>query len=330
MKSKATLANYWHPIAPCDEINGSPKGYTLLGTNVVAFRTTGEVTVLRDLCIHRGTALSLGKVNGGHIVCPYHGWEFDRSGQCVHIPSLPDGASIPKKARVDSYPVLEYADLVWVALEEPVHSVPGWIDNAWENPEYRVFLAGNYLWKSSAGRAIENAIDFSHFNFVHKGLTELGDGPEIKSHDVFETEYGLEYAYVDGRIRREYALFAPFTLHDKKFVIRPDKGGTWSEGSAPQEGNATILSFIGSPIDARHTRMFVFIARNHDHELADETFGAGLGEIMEQDRAIVESQRPHEIPTDLRDELHLKVPDAAAVAYRRILDRIDDSIPFSP
>jgi len=51
---------------------------------------------------------------------------------------------------------------------------------------------------------------------------------------------------------------------------------------------------------------------------------------MEQDRVIVESQRPEEIPTDLRDELHLKVPDASGIAYRRVLGRIGDSIHFMP
>ncbi len=325
-----TLANFWHPIAPIDEIADEPRAYTLLGENIVAFRTADGVVVLKDLCVHRGTALSLGKLENGHIVCAYHGWHYDHTGACVHIPSLPEGASIPKKACVDAYPAVEQAGLVWVALDEPAQPIPAWTDDAWNNPDYRVFLAGNYFWKSSAGRSIENAMDFSHFNFVHKGLTELGDGSQIKPHEVSETDFGLEYAYVDGRIRREYSLYAPFTLHDKKFVIRADQGGTWSEGAVPKEGNATILSFIATPIDAKRTRMFVFIARNHDHDLDDEQFGAGLGDIMEQDRVIVESQRPEEIPTDLRDELHLKVPDASGIAYRRVLGRIGDSIHFMP
>jgi hypothetical protein len=51
---------------------------------------------------------------------------------------------------------------------------------------------------------------------------------------------------------------------------------------------------------------------------------------MNQDRAIVESQRPEEIPLDLKDELHLKVPDATGIAYRRLLARISDSGAFMP
>jgi hypothetical protein len=40
---------------------------------------------------------------------------------------------------------------------------------------------------------------------------------------------------------------------------------------------------------------------------------------MEQDRAVVESQRPEQLPVDLREELHIKVPDAASILYRRLL-----------
>jgi phenylpropionate dioxygenase-like ring-hydroxylating dioxygenase large terminal subunit len=52
--------------------------------------------------------------------------------------------------------------------------------------------------------------------------------------------------------------------------------------------------------------------------------------VFEQDRRIIESQRPELIPTDLRDELHLKVPDASGIAYRRLLSAIAFSEPFMP
>ena len=330
MKKLPSFANYWLPIAPIDEVTETPRAYTLLGEKIVAFRTADGVTVFQDLCIHRGTPLSLGTLEDGVLACAYHGWRFDRTGKCVHIPSLPDGAVIPAKARLVTYRATEANGLVWVALDEPVQPVPGWTDDAWNNPAYRVFLAGDYVWNASAGRAIENAMDLAHLNFVHKGLTELADGPVVTPHDVPEVEHGLEYAYEDGRLRREYSLYAPFTLHDKKLVIRADRGGTWSEASETHEGDASILSFIASPIDATHCRFFIFIARNHAHEVDDAAFGAGLDEIMEQDRRIVEGQRPEALPVSLREELHLKVPDAVAIAYRRVLSRIDQIGLFMP
>ena len=76
--------------------------------------------------------------------------------------------------------------------------------------------------------------------------------------------------------------------------------------------------------------MYLFIVRNHRLDEDDHTFKDFSDTIMEQDRQIVESQRPEEIPTDLKDELHLKVPDASGIAYRRLLGRIDQVSPFLP
>ena len=329
MTKKATLANYWHPIARGEDVTDQPKPFRLLGERLVAFRDEQGVAVFKDLCVHRGTALSLGCVSNGRLTCAYHGWQYDRTGACVHIPSLPEGSAIPRKARAIVYRAAEVYGLVWVAMDEPVQPIPAWPDEAWENSDYRVFLAGCYVWKGSAGRATENALDFAHFNFVHRGITELADGPTIKSYEVRETDSGLEYAYEDGRLRREYTLCTPFTLHDKKFVVEASTGGTWSEAKA-QKGDSTILTFIAAPTDTARTHLYVFVARNHSLDVADREFTKGFDIVMEQDQRIVESQRPEEIPTDLRDELHLRVPDASGVAYRRLLGRIKKIEPFLP
>ena len=38
---------------------------------------------------------------------------------------------------------------------------------------------------------------------------------------------------------------------------------------------------------------------------------------------MVESIRPEEIPQSLKDELHIRVPDLASIAYRRWLGTVD-------
>ena len=97
--TKLSLRNYWHPIALSGEVTGTPTAFRLLGEQLVAFRDGDSVSVFKDLCIHRGAAFSAGgTVTNGRLVCPYHGWAYDRSGACVHIPSLPEGAAIPDKA----------------------------------------------------------------------------------------------------------------------------------------------------------------------------------------------------------------------------------------
>ena len=328
--ANVTLQQHWHPIATIDEVTEQPQQFMLLGERVVAFRDALGAVALKDLCIHRGAELSGGWIEDGCLICPYHGWQYDRTGACIFIPALPRDAKIPPKAHAIPYQVREEYGLVWVAMEEPAQAFPAWPANAWENPEYHVFMVGTYTWDTSAGRAVENAIDFSHFNFVHKGYTELFDGPLIKKHDVIHTETGIEYSYDDGARLREYTLHFPFVLHDRKTVTEEARakgleGGTWSESADSKPGDATILTFIATPIDARKTRLFSFIARNHSLDKTDEEISEGFDEIMEQDRRVVEGQRPEEIPVDIREELHLRVPDAASLAYRRLLLGVERS-----
>jgi len=58
---------------------------------------------MHEVCIHRGTALSLGHVEGCEIVCAYHGWRFDETGACTRIPQMENQTAIPAKARIASY-----------------------------------------------------------------------------------------------------------------------------------------------------------------------------------------------------------------------------------
>lgn len=321
---KLGMEHFWHPLAPLEEATDQPKPFTLLGERIVAFRDGSGFVALKDQCVHRGAALSGGRLVDGRLVCPYHGWQYDRSGACVHIPSLPDGSAIPSRARTETYRTRAEYGLLWVAIREPAQPFPTWPANAWSNPAYKVFLINSYVWNTSAGRAVENAMDFSHFNFVHKNYTELEDGPIIKPHEVERTATGLAFAYEDGRIRREYSLHFPFVLHDRKQFMKQGKGTTWSEsahGSAP--GEETILTFIASPIDAQHTRLYFFMGRNHSLDQDDRSFVGGFDAVMDQDRVVVESQRPIELPIDPKGELHLRYPDAAAVLYRRLFRELD-------
>ena len=228
--SNLSLRNYWHPLAKASEVTETPTAFTMLGEQLVAFRAGEAVRVFKDLCIHRGAAFSAGGVvKDGNLVCPYHGWTYDGGGVCVRIPSLMPGQPIPEKARVTAYQAREEYGLVWVCLAEPAMPFPVWPDNAWGRDDYRVFLVDTYDWNASAGRVVENALDMSHFNFVHVGYTELADGPVIKPYEVTRTERGLTFDYNDGHLLREYTLEYPFLVHDRKGVVNPEGGKTWSE-----------------------------------------------------------------------------------------------------
>ena len=73
---------------------------TWLGEDIVAWcNGQGVVCVADACCPHMGSHLGPnvgGMVRDGCLVCPFHGFEYDVTGQCVATPSAP----APKTARL--------------------------------------------------------------------------------------------------------------------------------------------------------------------------------------------------------------------------------------
>src|SRR5262249_11700596 len=90
------LAEHWYVACTEAEVKrAKPLGTRILGLGIVLFRAAdGEIVALVDQCVHRGTRLSAGRIADDCLVCPYHGWHYDRHGSITRIPSI-DGASGP-------------------------------------------------------------------------------------------------------------------------------------------------------------------------------------------------------------------------------------------
>jgi nitrite reductase/ring-hydroxylating ferredoxin subunit len=61
----------------------------------------GRIAAMDRRCVHMGADLANGCVVQERIRCPFHQWEFNQQGQCVHIPATD---SIPVFARQQVYP----------------------------------------------------------------------------------------------------------------------------------------------------------------------------------------------------------------------------------
>ena len=90
---------------------------------VLFLDAVGEPAVLEDRCCHRTARLSKGWTKDGHILCGYHGWEYDRSGKLVTIPQFPFEQAAPD-ARARSFHAKTGYGYVWVSLGEPIDDIP--------------------------------------------------------------------------------------------------------------------------------------------------------------------------------------------------------------
>ena len=315
MINDSVLINDWHPVATVEELQAKKLlGVRLLGEDIVIWQANGQLMAWQDLCIHRGTRLSLGKVEKGSLQCPYHGWVYGTNGQCTHIPAHPDQKP-PTKARAKTYQAQARYGLVWVSLGEPAHAVP--VFPQWNDDSYRKILCGPYRFNAAGTRAIENFLDVAHFPFVHEGF--LGD-PQFPEIGEYEARIGPEGVVAENisvyqpnpdgsgqgaRVTYTYRVLRPLTAH---FIKTSD-------------GPSFAAYFTMSPIEELVCQGWMWLAMNYGHDVPAEEIRAFESEVTAQDVPIVESQRPELLPLDLQAELHLR-SDRTAIAYRQWLKQL--------
>src|SRR5688572_11155922 len=109
---------FWHPIYRSQDLaSGRAVPVKIMGENFTLYRGEGGTAhLLAYRCAHRGTQLSVGRVEGDCIRCFYHGWKYDGSGQCVEQPA--EDASFAAKIHIRSYPSEEYLGLVFAYFGE--------------------------------------------------------------------------------------------------------------------------------------------------------------------------------------------------------------------
>ena len=318
------LAQCWHAIAWSADLGAHPVAVRLLDEHLVVYRSGEQIVVARDLCIHRGVPLSMGWVEGGDLVCRYHGLRYGPDGVCRAIPSEPGIVPSPR-LRIALYPVQERYGLVWTSLDPDADPAklphfPEWDDPAFERitPPW-MDIAG------SAGRQCEGFLDVAHFAFVHHGTFADPNNPVVPRYDVHWTDEGtLISDYVSDVANIPHGV-TPDRPIPAGFLWR-----RWFEMQFPFCPRLTIyfpddkrlcLFNAATPVSARMTRIFVPIARNFDHGGDLDAVHAFNRRVFDEDRVIVESQRPEDLPLDLTEEAHIKA-DRASIAYRQGLRRM--------
>ena len=99
------------------------------------------------------------------LQCGYHGWSFDGSGECRHIPSSTKTGRRPGFG-VPSMEVVEQQGIIWGAPSETA-STPPWIE-VWERPDYAHFPLDSVMPANLLDTA-ENILDVPHTAYLHGG-----------------------------------------------------------------------------------------------------------------------------------------------------------------
>lgn len=167
------LRRYWQPAALTVELDGERPvaAVRLMGEDLVLFRDNeGELGLIGRQCPHRGADLCYGRREDNGMRCPFHGWHFDRSGQCVEQPGEPEGSRMHEQISVPSYPVVDKNGIIF-AYMGPGDPPPFPALDCFTAPDTHVF-AFKGLWECNWLQAMEVGIDPAHASFLHRFLED--------------------------------------------------------------------------------------------------------------------------------------------------------------
>jgi nitrite reductase/ring-hydroxylating ferredoxin subunit len=263
----------WFAVAWSQHLSvGAVVAHRAFGRDLVLWRDEDGAAHVHDaFCPHLGAHLGHGgRVAGGELVCPFHGWEFDADGRNTCIPY---SERTNAKARLRTYPVLERNGLVMVWYH-PNDTPPEWdipvVDEfAPEPAEFAPAVCRYFVIDTAWQEMAENGVDAAHFRYVH-GTAEVpileryepdGVQSHMRSRQLFVTPRGN----VEGRIDTD----------------------AWGPGFSVVRFSGivdTVLLGCATPIDEDHCEMrFTFTVRRFADARATTSVGeAAINEISRQ------------------------------------------------
>jgi 5,5'-dehydrodivanillate O-demethylase oxygenase subunit len=284
------MRRYWHPVGCSDLVTAKAQRVTVFGEELVLFRAADGVPVLMELrCAHRRVALDHGRVEGDCIRCPYHGWLYDRTGQCIEQPAEPEGSQFKDKVRLASYPTQEFSGLVFAYMgpgEPPLLPLYDLLRMSAGVKEVMMqTVHTNWL------AHVENVVDISHLAWLH-GFTFPAYGARKLTYEWVRKDYGVDnIMHVEGSADTHVSCYA-YPLANR-FALPPiDANGELVLSMifrVPVDDVSIKQYFVRFYPSDKHT----FVARTRDPKpgvyapLEKDWWGV---DVPDQDRMAIEQQ----------------------------------------
>lgn len=165
------IINNWYIACTSSELKEKPIKRMIYDKSYVLFRDQNKkATTLLNRCLHRLTQMDQGKIVNGELMCPYHGWTYDREGNVTFIPSEGPNSKPKNKMCNKALPTVEQDGVVWVWMGEdkpttelPTWRFPFWDDNNW----VKYFMVTDF--ENEVTNLAENFMDVPHTVYVHAG-----------------------------------------------------------------------------------------------------------------------------------------------------------------
>ena len=259
---------YWQPAVLCEEVpekDGAPVRVRLLGEDLLAFRDTdGAVGLVDAHCPHRMAPMFFGRNEECGLRCAYHGWKFDRNGDCTDMPTEPGNEVMKQKTKIKAYPTVERGGIVWAYMGPPDRKPPP-PDYEWTRVPHDFLHVSKTYQECNYLQALEGGLDTAHSSYAHNNNMAAKSDPRLKDKsprlDVNPTDYG--YNYVSTRQMGGGDTYV--RLYHYVMPFQQMRGGI-HEFSGERRKSPALDGHIWAPIDDYTTYVY-----NWHHTYDDTT-----------------------------------------------------------
>ena len=234
------MRRYWIPFFPAAKLDEDPvQKVRLLGEDLTLYRDKqGRLGLIGERCLHRAVDMQWGIPDDDGLRCPYHGWMYDQTGQCIDTPLEAADSTFKQRLKLTGYPVQELGGLIFAYMgPQPAPLLPPWDLFVWPNTIRQIGISVlNCNWLQCQ----ENTGDPTHTIYLHGYLykytlekmgawdriAELGDrfmrdDRGIKGLYVNPTQYGMEKGVIFSKelgadrdyVSRHSTVIFPFYTH---------------------------------------------------------------------------------------------------------------------
>jgi 5,5'-dehydrodivanillate O-demethylase oxygenase subunit len=265
-------------------------------------------------CAHRSLALDYGRVEGDSLRCPYHGWLYDKSGQCLAQPAEPEGSGFKDKIKLKSYPTQELSGIVYGYLgPAPAPLLPLYDALRRDDGVKTLHVQNvNCNWLNH----VENILDTAHLSWLH-GYTAPSYAKTELTYRWDRKEYGIDNVSIYESMNHPHISCYCFPNLNRFNARAVEKGGELVRSMiyrVPIDNESTLLYTIRFyPSEKRSFRTTRSVNNLGAYaKLEADWWGINF---YDQDRMAAEQQgfvadRPNE---------HLGVSDRGIIMMRQML-----------
>jgi 5,5'-dehydrodivanillate O-demethylase oxygenase subunit len=239
------LRRYWQPVGCTERVTKKPQRVKVMGEEFVLYRGESGAPVLMQLrCAHRSLALDYGRVEGDSLRCSYHGWLYDKSGQCLAQPAEPERSSFKDKIKLKSYPTQEISGLVFAYLRPDRAPLLPLYDILRMNEGVKVIHVQNI--NANWLNHVENILDTAHLTWLH-GYTLPSYHERRAVYRWDRKDYGLDNVSIWDGVDEPHISCYAFPNINRFSANAVEKGGELVRSMiyrVPIDDASTLLYFI--------------------------------------------------------------------------------------